>query len=116
MKKALGTAVGDLTGAKWNAIITNAKARGHKVSISQQEAANLFKKQNGQCALSGLPLVLNETVKRSKFITASLDRIDSNKGYERGNVQWVHKDVNKMKNTFEQGYFVELCRKISVSA
>ena len=44
--------------------------------------------------------------------TASLDRIDQNKGYEIGNVQWVHKDVNLMKMYLDEKYFIGLCGKI----
>jgi hypothetical protein len=44
--------------------------------------------------------------------TASLDRIDSSLGYVRGNVQWLHKDVNWMKNTLDQDRFIELCKAI----
>jgi len=41
--------------------------------------------------------------------TASLDRIDSSKGYVKDNVQWVHKDINRMKWNFPQDKFVKLC-------
>jgi len=30
-----------------------------------------------------------------------------------GNIQWVHKDVNKMKSDFAQEYFVKVCTAIS---
>ena len=45
--------------------------------------------------------------------TASLDRIDSSKGYVKGNVQWVHKDINKMKTDFEQSIFIKLCKSVA---
>jgi hypothetical protein len=45
--------------------------------------------------------------------TASLDRVDSVTGYIPSNVQWVHKDINLMKNRFGQAYFRELCRRVS---
>lgn len=44
--------------------------------------------------------------------TASLDRIDSSKGYIPGNVQWVHKDVNKMKLALSEKRLLELCTLI----
>ena len=44
--------------------------------------------------------------------TASLDRIDSSKGYTIDNIQWLHKDINKMKWDFSQEKFLELCKKI----
>ena len=42
-----------------------------------------------------------------------IDRIDSSKGYVKGNVQWVHKNVNLMKGKFDQEYFIEMCKKIT---
>ena len=45
-------------------------------------------------------------------MTASIDRIDSNKGYIEDNVVWVHKDINIMKNKFSKEYFLMLCKKI----
>lgn len=34
----------------------------------------------------------------------------------KGNVQWLHKDVNKMKWNFEQSYFIDICNRISDNA
>jgi hypothetical protein len=45
--------------------------------------------------------------------TASLDRIDSSKGYTIDNVQWVHKTVNLMKRELNQQDFIDICNKIS---
>ena len=39
----------------------------------------------------------------------SLDRIDSSKGYEIGNVQWVTKYINWAKNDLSQKDFIDLC-------
>ncbi len=44
--------------------------------------------------------------------TASLDRIDSRLGYEPGNIQWVHKDVNQMKWHLSNDRFIEVCRAV----
>ena len=44
--------------------------------------------------------------------TASVDRIDSNKGYEKGNIQIVHKIVNRMKWSLNQKAFIWFCKKI----
>jgi len=41
--------------------------------------------------------------------TASVDRIDSSIGYVMGNIQWVHKDINKMKSDFSQELFIAWC-------
>lgn len=80
---------------------------------------NLYLKQNRKCSLSGLDIgfctecILDKNKNKHKWIhTASLDRIDNTKGYEEGNVQWVHKDINIMKNVFNQEYFIQICKLI----
>lgn len=109
MKQAMGTSSGRLTGAKWCAIKYNAGVRGHKILITQERAAELFEQQEGLCALSGEKLVLDAP--RGE-ITASLDRIDSSKDYEVGNVQWIHKIINKMKNDLSESEFLDWIEKI----
>ena len=90
-------------------------ADGHKgkraaveFSVSVEYLWDLFLSQDRSCALSGIPLIM---LKEGR--TASLDRIDSKAGYTKKNVQWVHKDVNLMKNRFGQDYFVEMCRRVA---
>lgn len=72
---------------------------------------NLFEKQERKCAMTGLGLTLRGYGKPPG--TASVDRIDSSKGYTKDNIQWVHKDVNKMKMDFTKEYFIEVCRLIT---
>ena len=60
------------------------------------------------CALSGRPITY-KTKARERGPTASLDRIDSSKGYVKGNVQWIHKDINRMKLNMCEETFVEWC-------
>ena len=45
-------------------------------------------------------------------MTASLDRIDSSKGYIKGNVQWVHKEFNKMKLDLLDKEFIDICKLV----
>ena len=64
-----------------------------------------YQEQHGKCAISGVPLIL-ETYKNSSIQTASLDRIDSSKGYTLENTQWIHKDLQWLKGTFTQSEFL----------
>jgi hypothetical protein len=102
---------GEIYASHWNVIKKNATQRGLVFDITAEYAWNLFLKQNRSCCLSGMPLQFS-TRCWTHDVTASLDRIDSAKGYVVGNVQWVHKMVNFMKQEFDQFEFVTMCGKI----
>lgn len=91
---------------------TRAKRSRLEVNITKEYVNELYKNQNGKCKLSGIEITLPKTW-RDRTYSASLDRIDSEKGYIIGNVQWVHKHINVMKNTFPEEMFIFLCKKIS---
>jgi hypothetical protein len=112
------TGVGEMSGDFWDHHIVRS-ANGSKgkrtpleLSISKEYVWDLFLQQNRKCNLSGLNLCFPRASK-DKSWTASLDRIDSSKGYIKGNVQWVHKDINMMKNKFNNDYFINVCKQIS---
>jgi hypothetical protein len=108
--------VGEISAGFWyDKIIRSASGeKGNRriklVSISIQDGWELFLKQNRKCALSGIDLTF--PIKTKGEYTASLDRIDSSKDYIKGNIQWVHKHINVMKNKFPQSYFIEMCKLI----
>lgn len=108
------TGFGEISGDLWNTIVRHSLSRGGvPIKIDKEYAWNLFKTQNGLCALSGVPIYFSK--RNADKRTASLDRINSSLGYIPGNVQWVHKDVNKMKNQFDQSYFIDMCKNIARS-
>lgn len=78
-------------------------ARNIKFNLSLEELDEKWKQQKQICALTGMYIDLKD---------ASIDRIDSNGDYEYNNVQWIHKDVNIMKNHFQQDYFIKMCKSI----
>ena len=43
---------------------------------------------------------------------ASVDRIDSDKGYIIGNIQWVSTPINYLKNNLTHNQVVDMCKKI----
>jgi hypothetical protein len=105
----------DISKTYWSGIKARALLRNKKFEVTIEEAWDLFVKQNKSCALSGLPLIFSRRyiTNLCKDQTASLDRIDSSKGYLPGNVQWVHKDINRMKQDLDQPRFLDLCLKIT---
>lgn len=109
--------VGNLSSTFFSRILEGAKKRNIQVSVTKEQILELLEKQDYKCALSGLPLIMSKTFSKDRTnlassTTASLDRIDSNKSYTVDNVQWIHKHINKMKNAFNQDYFIEICSKI----
>ena len=101
------TGCGEISGAIWADIKAGARVREIPFSIEVEEAWNLFLKQNRKCALSGEELFIEDNR------TASLDRIDSKEGYVLHNIQWIHKTLNIMKQSFSQQVFVEFCQKVA---
>jgi hypothetical protein len=97
----------------WYSIQYNAKTRGITFDLTIQEAWKLFLKQDRRCALTGRVLEMPGIKEGQRIGTASLDRINSNKGYTSDNIQWVHKDVQLMKNHFQNEYFISLCKEIA---
>lgn len=100
----------EITGYCWSRIRCNARARDIDISITIEYAWLMFIEQGRKCALSGVPLT--HAVGRRRG-TASLDRIDSSKGYIIGNVQWIHKDLSDMKMDKEEPAFFTWCKTIT---
>lgn len=106
-----------VTGEQWYSIIksgikTRVKRSNLEISITKKYVNDLFIEQGGKCKLSGLEITLPKKWNDRSY-TASLDRIDSSIGYIEGNVQWVHKHINVIKNIFPQDIFIYLCNRVS---
>lgn len=95
--------------AYFRGIDASADRRNLEFCITPQDAYDRFVEQNGRCALSGCPIYLNPKHGNKRRQTASLDRIDSTKGYLPDNIQWVHKDINRLKTNLEEGRFKSMC-------
>lgn len=102
----------DLSGEHINNILYSAKNRNIEYNITKEYLWSVYINQGRKCALSGLDIKFGKRFKGEE-ITASLDRIDSSKGYIEGNVQWIHKEINKMKFTKSDEHFVYYCTLIA---
>jgi len=69
----------------------------------------LFKKQNGKCKYTNTPLLLI----KAQHTTLSLDKINPNKGYLKGNVQWLAWVVNRAKGDMSEELFLKMCKVIT---
>lgn len=86
--------------------LKSAKRKGHKVLIDWEYIERLYKRQNGKCALTG------RSIDYTKENSLSIDRIDSKKPYQRGNIQLTCKAANYAKHTLSQEEFIRLCKDV----
>lgn len=91
----------------------DAKKRNIEFSVSNEYLLCLYFEQCGRCNFSGINIDFSVRGKRYER-TASIDRIDSSKGYIEGNVHWVHKVVNMMKQKLSSEEFIDWCHRISL--
>ena len=90
-----------------------AKRRKIPFVLSKSDIANLVEKQNWKCGRTGIPLDLSVggPGKRMPF-GPSIDRINSNLGYEPGNIQLVCLLYNFCKNEFTDADVLKLANAL----
>lgn len=93
-----------MTITRYSKLKKSAIKRGYPFEVSIDFLWNLFLSQNHICAITGDYI---ESIKG-----ASLDRIDSTKGYTEDNVQWVTYQANVSKHTMSMNSLYEFCRKV----
>jgi hypothetical protein len=72
----------------------------------------LWESQDGKCAVTGVALVLKQS--HNKNYQASLDRIDSTKGYVKGNVRYTSVSINWLKSNLTDEHleeFISICKE-----
>jgi cytidyltransferase-like protein len=94
-----------ISGEYYSQIKHNSKLKKFKFNMSIKYLEELYENQNKKCKFTGDDISFEDN-------TASLDRIDSSKGYVKGNVQWVHKDINKIKNNKTDNDFINYCIRL----
>ncbi len=105
------TGCGQISGNFWHSVVRHALSRKLALEVTIEDAWALFMAQENKCALSGVDIYFPATGGSPQ--TASFDRIDSSKGYVPGNVQWVHKRINWMKNRFSEEEFIFFCKAVA---
>lgn len=116
-----------LTGTEFSTVRLGAKARKIEFQITIADVENVYEKQNYKCAITNMPVEFNSRFDNNTtnhgiiYGCASIDRIDSTKGYVVGNIQIIHKYLNIMKgkcpdNKFREEFqkFISECIKYNV--
>lgn len=111
-KSPLYKGVEELSGSQWASIRSGAVKRNLSFDLTIEQAWEKFESQGRQCALSGVALWFSS----SNYVNdgnASLDRIDSSQGYYYNNIQWVHKELNRIKLNVPNRDFIDWCKLVA---
>lgn len=100
------TGVGEVTGDYTGSIRRSASRRGLSFRLTSKDIYDKFVKQEKCCIYTGVSISFKDK-------TASVDRIDSSKGYTVDNIQIVDVRVNKMKMDRSHEEFIDLLKKIA---
>ena len=93
--------------------------RGNKeVDLTLEDLKFIWDKQEGLCPLTGweLELPISTTGKWPECEwshRASLDRIDSSKGYVKGNVRFIAVIANYARNSHTDGELIRFCKAVT---
>jgi hypothetical protein len=98
----------------------NAKKRAKElnIEITCDDIKELYFKQNGLCALSGLTMTTDTYMTKGNQhiinkMNISIDRINSDLGYTKDNIQLVGAMINRMKSDLTNKEFIDFCSIIS---
>lgn len=78
-------------------------------TLTLDDIEQVYLSQDKKCSLTGAPIQFGVDNRGN----ASIDRIDSNLGYTKDNIQCVLKSINMMKGTLTQDEFIKLCVAVS---
>ncbi len=88
-----------------------------EIDITIDDIKNIYHKQNGNCALSGLKMTFDTYMTNDNQIinryNMSIDLINNNYGYKKNNIQLVCAMVHKMKNVYTNDEFIDMCKQIN---
>jgi hypothetical protein len=88
---------------------------GKQYDITLEDLKVQWEKQHGICPYTGWTMKrpVNSTVRRSVSPdSASVDRIDSSKGYTKDNIQFICLMAQYAKNTFQEADVLKFCEAV----
>lgn len=90
----------------------NARNRGLDFEVDIDYLNTLMISQHHKCKLTGVDICILSEKLHPGETTASLDRVDPSIGYVVGNVQWLHKTVNRIKQNLTEKELLSWCKAI----
>lgn len=100
---------------RFSYFLRNCRKRFKECTITLNDLQEQWERQNGICPYSGISLVIPtyERNHNNLIYSASVDRIDSSKGYIPGNIQFVSTCINYMKNMMSDKDTKYVCKRIA---
>lgn len=98
--------------------LNKARNRKHETDLDLPYLKALWEEQEGRCPLSGVQMVKHPTTQAWQWDTRnpwkpSLDRIDSRRGYIKGNVRFIVSIANFCKQGWDDDVVIEFCRRVA---
>jgi hypothetical protein len=95
-----------------------AKEQQRECTLTLEDLKEQWELQQGLCSYTGLPMVNPETTSayaktERLWNKASLDRIDSSKGYVPGNIEFVSMMANLCKNGWTKEDVILFCKSVA---
>lgn len=105
-----GNSRDEFTGLR--ALLRRIKSKYHNYDVDLIYLKELWDKQN-ICVYTGVELQLPKWKGvNNPLYTASIDRVDSEKGYVRGNIQFISITSNHAKNSMSHQQMINFCNLI----
>jgi YHS domain-containing protein len=105
---------------RWFARCIRRRGKGNSrktTNLTPQDLKELFEAQEGICPLTGwrlnLPVSSNGWEENRHPRNASIDRINPEKGYIRGNVRFVSYIANIARNTYGDDTLYDFCKSVT---
>jgi hypothetical protein len=89
--------------------------RGLEFNIDIDYIMNLLEKQNGKCALTGWDMEFTRSGVKGDGnpYGCTMDRINSDLGYIKGNIQLACWWPNKVKSNMSNREFIRMCKDVA---
>lgn len=88
-----------------------AETKNIPFNITKEFLKELWDKQNGLCAISGIKMTYEMDLGRIPT-NISIDQINPKEGYTQNNIQLIYMAVNQMKSDLSMEQLYEFCRAI----
>ena len=103
----------DISGVYFRKVRQGALGRDLDFRITAKDVWDQYQKQKEKCALSSLHIHFETNQDKARLQTASIDRIDSTKGYTIDNIQIIHKRLNRIKGITPDQEFIQWCNAVA---